>query len=131
MNSSFLVLTKIKFIKKFAIEQQSLQSLMTDLNALDKARLISFGMPHASAWIWALPFGPNKLSCLEWQICMKIWLGIAIFENDFCVKFAKNNCWMTLDIMLWFVIALEIASQDTMLFKIASLMLVRQLPEVQ
>ena len=56
MNSSFLVLTKIKFIKKFAIEQQSLQSLMTDLNALcDKARLISFGMPllvQISSPIW-------------------------------------------------------------------------------
>ena len=66
-----------------AIDQQSLKSLMTDLNALDKARLLSCGMPHANAWIRALPFGSNKLSCLEWQICMKRWLGIAIFENDF------------------------------------------------
>ena len=38
-----------------AIDQQSLKSLMTDLNALDKARLLSCGMPHANAWIRALP----------------------------------------------------------------------------
>ena len=32
-----------------------------------------------------------------------------------------------MDIMLWFVIALEIASKDTMLYEIASLMLACQL----
>ena len=54
-----------------AIDQQSLQSTLTDLDALDKARLLSCGMPHANAWIRALPVGTNMLSCLEWQICWK------------------------------------------------------------
>ena len=65
-----------------AIDQQSLKSTLTDLDALDKARLLSCGMPHANAWIRALPVGTNMLSCLEWQICMKRWLGIAIFESE-------------------------------------------------
>ena len=37
-----------------AIDQQYLKSILTDLDALDKARLLSCGMPHANAWIWAL-----------------------------------------------------------------------------
>ena len=42
-------------------------------------------MPHANAWIRALCVGTNMLSCLDWQICMKRCLGIAIFES-------KNLC---------------------------------------
>ena len=39
-------------------------------------------MPHANAWIRALPVGTNMLSCLEWRICMKRWPGIAIFDSE-------------------------------------------------
>ena len=65
-----------------AIDKQSLNSTLADLNVLDKARLMSCSMPHANSWIRALPIANNKLSNLEWSIIAKRWLGIAIFEDD-------------------------------------------------
>ena len=65
-----------------AIDQPYLKAILTDLDALDKERLLSCGMPHANAWIWALSVGTSMLSCLGWQICMKRWLEIVIFESE-------------------------------------------------
>ena len=39
-------------------------------------------MPHANAWIRDVPVGTNMLSCVEWQICTKRRLGIAIFDSE-------------------------------------------------
>ena len=74
--------TANQYLLSSAIDQQSLKCILTDLDVLDKARLLSCGMPHANAWIRALPVGTNMLSCLEWQICIKRWLGIAIFDSE-------------------------------------------------
>ena len=39
-------------------------------------------MPHANAWIRALPIHQNKFSSLQWSISMKKWLGIPFFNQD-------------------------------------------------
>ena len=64
------------------IDTHSLNLLVEDVSILDKARLVSCSMPHANAWIRALPAFRNKFSCLEWSTCMKRWLGVPIFNQD-------------------------------------------------
>jgi hypothetical protein len=65
-----------------AIDQQSFKSSLAALNTLDKARRLSCSMPHAGAWIRALPIFQNKFSSQEWVISMKRWLGIPLFDEE-------------------------------------------------
>jgi len=60
IHSSVLTLPQLNLLSS-AIDQQSLKSTLTDLDALDKTTLLSCGMPHANAWIRALPVGTNML----------------------------------------------------------------------
>ena len=64
------------------IDSESFRTLLADSTNLNKARLLACSMPHATAWVRALPAHQNKFSCLEWSICMKRWLGIPIFNQD-------------------------------------------------
>ena len=61
------------------------------VSILDKARLVSCSMPHANAWIRALPTHRNKFSCLEWSTCMKRWLGVPIFNQDHLCAACQNQ----------------------------------------
>ena len=64
------------------IDSECFHKLQVESNSLNKARLLACSMPHANAWIRALPSQQNKFSCLEWSICMKRWLGMPIFNQD-------------------------------------------------
>ena len=73
------------------IDTCSFKSLLEDVSVLDKARIVSCTMPHANAWVRALPSHRNKFSCLEWSICMKRWLGIPIFNQDHLCAACQNQ----------------------------------------
>ena len=64
------------------IDSKCLDDLVESSNVVDKARLIACAMPHANAWIRALPIHQNKFSSLQWSISMKRWLGIPFFNQD-------------------------------------------------
>jgi hypothetical protein len=73
------------------IDSFSLKGLLEKVTVIDKARLLSCSMPHACAWIRALPSGRNKFSCLEWSTSMKRWLGIPIFNQDHLCATCQNQ----------------------------------------
>ena len=64
------------------IDQHCFKSLFSSSNAVHQARLLACSMPHANAWIRCLPFQQKKLSCLEWSISIKRWLGCPLFNQD-------------------------------------------------
>ena len=65
-----------------AIDKHSFQNLLSEVDVIDKARLLSCSRTHANAWIRALPSHQNKFSNQEWVITMKRWLGIPIFDKE-------------------------------------------------
>ena len=64
------------------IDQQTFQNLLSEVDVIDKARLLSCSRPHTNAWIRALLSQQNKFSNQEWVITMKCWLGIPIFDKE-------------------------------------------------
>ena len=64
------------------IDFQSFTTLLSSSDALHRARLLACTMPHANAWIRALPCHQKKFLCLEWTISMKRWLGCPLFNSD-------------------------------------------------
>ena len=73
------------------IDQESFKTFSTQFGVLDKARLLCCAMPHASAWIRALPTKQNKLSASEWVISMKRWLGVPFFNSEHLCCACKNE----------------------------------------
>ena len=65
-----------------AIDKHTFQNLLSEVDVIDKARLLSCSRTHANAWIRALPSHQNKFSNQEWVITMKRWLGIPIFDKE-------------------------------------------------
>ena len=102
-----------------AIDKQSLNTTIADLNVLDKARPMSCSMPHANLWIRALPIANNRLSNLELSITAKRWLGIAIFEDDHLCSACDKH---VMDVFGHDTVVTE--SRDTMQFMTACLILV-------
>ena len=62
------------------IDQHCFTSLFASSNAVHQARLLACTMPHANAWIRCLHFQHKILSCLEWSISIKRWLGCPLFN---------------------------------------------------
>ena len=88
-----------------AIDKQSLNTTLADLNVLDKARLLSCSMPHT-----------NSLQ--------KDGLALQFLRMIISVLPVANKEWMCLVTMQWFVTAVVTESRGTMKFVIASLILV-------
>ena len=57
-----------------AIDKHTFQYLLSEVDVIDKARLVSCSRTHANAWIRAVPSHQNKFSNQEWVITMKRWL---------------------------------------------------------
>ena len=63
-------------------DQHCFTSPFASSNAVHQARLLACTIPHANAWIRCLPSQQKKLSCLEWSISIKRWLGCPVFIQD-------------------------------------------------
>ena len=92
------------------IDSECFHKLQVESNSLNKARLLACSMPHANAWIRALPSQQNKFSCLEWSICMKRWLGMPIFNQDHLCSACHRH---SMDVLLY-ARQKEIESEDIM-----------------
>ena len=75
------------------IDFQSFTTLLSSSDALHRARLLACTMPHANAWIRALPCHQKNFLCLEWT--MNVPSSILIIF----ALLAMNRLWMSLVIM--------------------------------
>ena len=74
------------------IDKSNSVQLSSECNLIDKARILCCSAPHASAWIRALPTSSDTFTNLEWELAMKRWLGIRIYnEGHRCAACHKQS----------------------------------------
>ena len=63
------------------IDKHTFQNL-SEVDVINKARLLNCSRTHVNAWIRALLSHQNKFTNQEWVITLKRWLGISSFDKE-------------------------------------------------